>query len=145
MIRYKDSRSNEVIEYISKLTKLTSEDENVIGTVLFPFYDDTNNFDLLIFSKEDTPNHIVVTSFIGENRVQLIRNNYAGLKRYAEDIKVGTILYDRDGTLETIAADKDESLVYASNQLSFDDDFLIRLKLSINEKIKNSKKTIVKK
>lgn len=145
MIKYKDKRSDEVIDYISKLTKLTSEDENVLGTVLFSFYDDTNNFDLLVFSKEDIVNHNVVTSIIGDNRVQLIQIASNGLKRYAEDIKVGTILYDRDGTLETVASAKDEDVIYASNLLSFDGEVLNKLKSSINEKINNNKKTMMKK
>ena len=140
MIEYKNElidSKNELNDLISDYVYLSSLNKNLECTFLFPYYDDTYNFDLIMFYRNLPCNNLISNkSYIGENRLQIVNFDLSLVKLFEQDIIKENIIFDPNDTLYKIS--KKNKSVNGSNNLSINEKYINKIKKNINEKQSNS-------
>lgn len=81
---------NIIVDYVF----LSSLNNNYIGSFIFPYLDNTYNFDLINFYKNYNGDAISESILIGENNLQIINFDDSMLEKFVSDIQCGYIVFD---------------------------------------------------
>ena len=139
MINY-DNKNLDKNNYIKKLLSdyiyLSSLNNNLVGTYLFPYFDETNNFDIISFYNNlEEGNPIKSVFHIGDARVQIVNFNVSIIDNFKTDIRNEYILFDPTDKLNKLS--KKNMYICPTNMLGLSNEYIEDIINIVNEKRTN--------